>query len=587
MRLATRFLVAVPVMASASLLFAQTNVSFELKQNGFLCPQGVVCQTTGATVQSDFNNDGKLDLITGVQVSNHQILYEQLGNGDGTFQAPVAVGASSPIAGGSLLAVDLNNDGILDLVASFYNGTEVDVLFGKGDGSFGPTLGLPTSTFTYTSAVTGDFNGDGRIDIAIGDNNGNIEIFQNEQNKSFVLASTLSVTKNGYLNSLASGDVDNNGYPDLAATDDTGSTYILWGTGSNFFNQVLLNTYPSARVAIGDVNQDSQGDILVTYDCNPAPPNSVGKGPQGVCTGIDVYYGQGYQATFLRHAVTDASVSTTFQPLPVDVNGDGIADLVAGALVGNNSRNGLVVWLGHPDGSFDQTAQKVLAGSGGGGSALAGDFNRDGMMDFLIGPGQLYTNATNRAPCATSQISPTVLVCQPTDNTYVSGPYVSIQATAYDKTQVTALQEYQNGRLVNSVPVTNLIVTAFGDLGTYLFVTKAWDANGVSFRSNRHVTIYKGLPGPVCAAAPNAASICLPAGTTATSPVRILANGATSSIPTAAQLYIDGRLVVNDRTQSTVVDVNQTLTAGNHELVFKLYDADGGVFTATRSVTVQ
>ncbi len=53
------------------------------------------------------------------------------------------------------------------------------------------------------------------------------------------------------------------------------------------------------------------------------------------------------------------------------------------------------------------------------------------------------------------------------------------------------------------------------------------------------------------------------------------------------KLYVDGSLVVSDTSGSTVVDVTQPLAAGTHELVFKLWDENGFIYTASKSVSVQ
>ena len=294
--------------------------------------------------------------------------------------------------------------------------------------------------------------------------------------------------------------------------------------------------------------------------------------------------------------MNDLTVDFASNVVPVDLNGDGIADLVAQGFTQNGSESSLVAWLGHPDGSFTQAAQ-IFTSSSSGTGLLAADFNRDGMIDILI-PGTnngeaipnyaaLYLNATPRAACATSAISPTVVACQPVDNTYIAGSSIPVQATAYDKTQVTALQEYLDGNLLYSQPVETLTTAFPANLGPHLLVTKAWDASGINFITNRHITVYDGTPGAVCTAAPQSAAICLPAGATTKAPVRILANGATVGVPTAAQLYIDGKLTINDLTHSTVLDTEQTLAAGPHQLVFKLWDARGNVYAATKDITAQ
>jgi hypothetical protein len=157
------------------------------------------------------------------------------------------------------------------------------------------------------------------------------------------------------------------------------------------------------------------------------------------------------------------------------------------------------------------------------------------------------------------------------------------------------MQEYVDGTLDYSEDVTSFDISLPLSLGEHALVTKAWDDTGLSFRSDRTINVYSGTPGPACAAAYESASICLPGGTTSTSPVQIVANGWAAYIPTAAQLYIDGDLVVNNQGcdseggcdgGTSYVDTTQNLSSGTHDLVFKLWDADGNEYTAQKSITV-
>ncbi|HVI09555.1 MAG TPA: VCBS repeat-containing protein, partial [Candidatus Binatia bacterium] len=109
----------------------------------------------GALV-ADFNHDGKLDLVVSTCILTDQVSV-MLGNGDGTFQPPVNYStkgcAGTPVAG------DFNADGNLDIVVPVYKygkASGVDVLLGRGDGTFRPALYYPALPVAYP-ALPGDF----------------------------------------------------------------------------------------------------------------------------------------------------------------------------------------------------------------------------------------------------------------------------------------------------------------------------------------------------------------------------------------------------------------------------------------------
>ena len=600
-----RILVVLFLAGTTATIYAQSNVSMELYADTYAIGYNAV-------VSGDFNNDGKPDLV---QCCNSTGLVFRAGNGDGTFQAPVTAVAASKGAV-QLIATDVNGDGNLDLVGLPAFGSNsgsgpatngVEVWLGNGNGTFQPGQ-IYSTTFAPNAVAVGNFFGNGLPDIAVGATGGNIDLFRNEGNGYFVFdkALNLSVGSGFTFASLSAGDLNGNGISDLAAAFSGGTTnadpvYVLWNDGKGDFKPVQLGNYTEPTLSIASLNGDGMQDILVGYVCNPTQSGSI-RGPEyNACAGFDGYYGQGNNKLYKRTLVTDPGVYNVGRPFGVDINGDGYGDIVTAGGTKCWCSFGLFTYLGKANGSFQQTPQSFIFNTGGVGPMTYGDFTRNGMVDFAMSentgtPAEFFLNATPRAACGKYTISPTVTACQPVNDTY-SPVAVRVSATTYDATPVTALQEYVDSKLVYSEPVTSFDKIFPESPGEHFFLTKAWDASGRSFRADRTVTVYKGSPGPTCAVTKDSARICLPSGTASNSPVLILANGDTgTAVPTAAQLYIDGKLVVdnvgycysngNCAGGTSYVETTQNLTAGSHNLLFKLWDADGDVYTARKTVTV-
>jgi hypothetical protein len=97
-----------------------------------------------------------------------------LGDGNGKF----TTGATIPVAGGpqAITVGDFNGDGKTDLAVVDYSGDAVTVLLGIGDGTFKEAPSSPQTGFEPAAITVGDFNGDGILDLAVTNlNNGNPE----------------------------------------------------------------------------------------------------------------------------------------------------------------------------------------------------------------------------------------------------------------------------------------------------------------------------------------------------------------------------------------------------------------------------
>jgi len=247
---------------------------------------------------------------------------------------------------------------------------------------------------------------------------------------------------------------------------------------------------------------------------------------------------------------------------------------------------------GRTDGTFSEPDNLFFPNADGSpGQLIAVDLNRDGRPDLVSGSsGQLLTslNAFPRADCTPSGLSPSVTVCQPTDNTYLrSGTGVHIVANAVDNAhRVTAMQVYADHQLKFSSHSTNLDFFLVLGVGEHFLTIKAWDAGGNNFISPRDINIYNGTPGKVCPAEVGTLHICAPAaGATLTSPVRVFAAANPSFLLDALQVYIDGQVAFKSNT-ANYVDRTFSLAPGSHRITVKSWDANGQQLSQSENIQV-
>ncbi|MGP0064186.1 MAG: beta strand repeat-containing protein, partial [Isosphaeraceae bacterium] len=181
-----------------------------------------------AIVAGDFNGGGKVDLavVNGGPYGTVSIL---LGNGDGTFQAP----ASYTVGDGpdAIAAGDFSGDGNLDLAVANSNSNNISILMNNGDGTFRPAVDYPVG-YDPTEIVAGDFTGDGRLDLAVtvklGIFTGELQVLLNNGDGTFRSAGA-GPTTGGDAIAIVAGDFSGNGRLDLALAEQQGYVEVLMG----------------------------------------------------------------------------------------------------------------------------------------------------------------------------------------------------------------------------------------------------------------------------------------------------------------------------------------------------------------------
>jgi hypothetical protein len=351
----------------------------------------------------DYNRDGRDDLAalwSGVTLL--------AGNGNGTFQAPF----TSPIDGTAFAKGDFNSDGWLDFVVARQNSTSIRtlaVLLGNSSG-LGRVPGYP-GAFDPRAMAIGDFNHDGRSDVALADNSfwwypaGMTSVLLSLPDGSLAPPATYATVIQP--TSIRTADFNGDGHLDLASANST-QVSILLGTGNGGFSSATnfpLGTSVSA-IDTADFNSDGNIDLVFSsfYDnavtilfgdgagafgsplthpvSFPSPPvtgdfNSDGNADVAMA-GYRILYGDG--AGHFGEVVPVAAGVSVQKFVVADFNGDGRSDLA-----GIGVTDGGAVVLSLPTGGFgtplpfpvEFDAYVRMAPS-------PGDFDLDGKLDLAV-----------------------------------------------------------------------------------------------------------------------------------------------------------------------------------------------------------
>ena len=278
----------------------------------------------------------------GLAVNTKQGVSILLGTGSAT--APFTVATSIPLSNSiCLVTADLNGDGVPDLLVPYYSNPgsslagAVNAYLGNGNGTFTLASSTPVSVAGYVAVA--DFNQDGNMDFALSSN----LIALGNGNGTFQTPTQLvAVPPEGGFLSIAAGDVNNDGWPDLVLTsgeEAEATITVLLNNQHGGFTETTMATCKEpftapcnpTSVILADVNGDGNLDLVVG---------------QTHIGGVVVYLGNG-QGGFKESASLTDVLEYPGPIMVADVNGDGIPDVVL------TEDATLAVFLGKGNGTFD------------------------------------------------------------------------------------------------------------------------------------------------------------------------------------------------------------------------------------------
>jgi YD repeat-containing protein len=319
-----------------------------------------------SVVVLDLNGDGKLDIVTANADSSD--LSVLLGNGDGTFQAEQRFATGDGLFRGpsSLATGDLNHDGITDLITSNYVSNTVSILFGNGDGTCQPQQRLAVGELPNSAAVA-DVNADGKLDIVTANiNSGDISVLLGNGDGTFQPEQRFPAGDGAFAGPVSATLVDLNGDGHLdvvAGVRSSTDLSVLLGNGDGTFQAQLRASAGifAGSISVGDLNGDGKTDLTVATTSSNRISTLLGNGD-----------GTFQAPQLLAVGVLPSSL------VMMDINNDGMPDIVTA----NQNSGDISVLLGHGTGTFQPERRFAVNASP---SALAlARINGDSNLDLVI-----------------------------------------------------------------------------------------------------------------------------------------------------------------------------------------------------------
>jgi hypothetical protein len=260
-----------------------------------------------------------------------------------------------------IATADFNGDGKLDLAVANFGDNTVSIFLGNGDSTFTLKSTVPVGAGPMSIAV-GDFNRDGKLDLAVGNQTENdLSILSGVGDGTFVSKPGFQSVQPTW---VSAADFNRDGIMDLAIANNVDPTVSIW-LGNGDFTFSIMSSPPVGRpgpvsIGIADFNGDGIPDF--------AELNSTDK---SLSFGLGI--GDGNFAANANHPSTGRAPSAL---VAADFNNDAKVDLA----ITNKTDSTVTILLGVGDGTF--IANPNLTSAGGPNYLVSGDFNADGKLDL-------------------------------------------------------------------------------------------------------------------------------------------------------------------------------------------------------------
>ena len=456
----------------------------------------------------DVNNDGLSDLIEGTQSSNVSVFTVSLAKGDGSFAAPVTY--SFPSYTSSELAFgDFNGDGKVDVVATVANSNQIAIAFGNGNVTFQPpkvfTVAIPTGDSFDGPLVAADFNRDGKMDVV----------------------------------AMTSHNGGGGGAAVVLAGDGKGN---LTSKGSIY--TFAAGLYPQQLVT-GDFDSDNNADVALTTT-NQQTTGSV----------VHVLYGNGsfgFQDTVAYSTPYNLTLSSG------DLNGDGRTDVFGYENTYASSGSRLVLLYGQTGKTFDTYYTPVQQNNEhfNVGTLVMADFNGDGRMD-LVG--------LNNPNSGNSQVT-----------VYLAGGSLGMF-----KPETYTLPHYESQPYI---VVGDFNRDGKPDIATVDLVTGS-TYNAISIINHTTAGYYGGCAYPK---AGQGISVCTPSGASVSNPISFSAAANSFGQIRKFELWVDGKKIADDYHSwghKAYFDLTTSLAPGSHYATFNVTTVDNDAMDYNLKITV-